>query len=158
MRLLEGTFDLDDPATATRLRRVAEVLEASSRNTIASRAHAIEQVGLAALANGQLDVAQTQLAAALDRFREAGQMFCAIHCCEAVAWLCAARNDIDAAGRLTSAAEGLRQQTSRTRAAFEEPAIRGVRSALGTLPPPDLDADLDSTIELALELLHMPPR
>lgn len=188
MRLLEGTFDLDDPTMPARLRRVAEAArpdgstvevcalhllsawtvhnrprrapevaaalrEASTQGTPASRAHATEQAGLAALATGHLDEARGRLIEALDRFCDIGQLFCAIHCCEAVAWLCAAQGDTNAAARLAAEVEGLRRGTGRTRAGFEEPAIRSVRSALGSLPTPDFDADLDRTIEYAGEWL-----
>ena len=83
----------DAPAVA------AELATEAATSTDACRAHSRELDGLTAVAVGDLEDARTCLAEAIDLFVTIGQTFCAIHCCESIAWLTIESGELDAGRR-----------------------------------------------------------
>jgi hypothetical protein len=111
--------------------------------------HPREFQGLAAVVSGRITEAAGYLAEALDLHLGCAKTFCAIHCAEGAAWLALAAGEHESGRSLLAATEGIRRSRGRSRAGFEEQAITGARRCLGTLPEPDLDADIDATIAAA---------
>ena len=151
LHLLTAWTIANDPESAAAV--AAETVEASRHSTIACQAHAVELVGLSALAVDRTETVADTLATALDRFDETDQRLCSIHCCESVAWWLTAEGRVDDASVLLAATEGVRRRHGRNRAGFEMQAIEGIRRSIGELPPADLDAEADATIALARRLL-----
>lgn len=116
--------------------------------------HPREFQGLAALVVGDVTGAATHLAEALQLHIDNEKTFCAIHCAEGVAWLALETGASDSARSLLAATEGLRRSRRRSRAGFEEQAITGTLRHLGTLPEPELDADVDDTIAAAWSIIE----
>ena len=136
--------------SSPRARAVADdFLSWSQSTTLARQAHAWEQCGLAALVDGDVERARHFLSGALRRFEDIGQRFCAVHGCESTAWWLAVQGRHDQSRALLAAAEGLRARHQRYRSGFEEPATNQAVASLGERPDPDLNADIDATIEFA---------
>lgn len=152
LHLLTAWTIANDPESAAAV--AAETVEASRRSTIACQAHAVELVGLSALAVGRTETVAQTLEIALERFGETDQRLCSIHCCESVAWWLAAEGRVRDARALLAATEGVRRRHGRNRAGFEMQAIDGIRRTIGELPVADLGAEADATIGLARRLLR----
>jgi hypothetical protein len=147
LHLLTAWTIANDPQRAPE--RADETFDASETAGEACLGHAMELRGLAQLANGRPANAADHLLDAMNLFEAIGQRFCALHCCESIAWWSAAAGDAATATELLAATEGVRKSADRTRSGFEQQAISGAIDLLGALPEADTEATIESVVERA---------
>jgi predicted ATPase/DNA-binding SARP family transcriptional activator len=151
LHLLTAWTITNAPADAAE--RATETYAASLNANAACLAHATELQGLAQLAIGNPAGASEHLADALNMLQELGQRFCALHCCESIAWFAAQTGRTTEATTLLGASEALRLIAGRTRAGFELQAIDGLCAIIGRPPEPDEALDLDQIVAAATDVL-----